>query len=294
MADNTVKGFFLYFDQWPAIKALSDQQKALLLEAMFLRFSGQEYEIADPVVNMAFLFIESTFSRDVDKYKKKCEKNAENAKQRKQATASDGKRPLATASDGDNINKKENKKKTNLLNPPLSPQGGKSGAKREPTGNSKPELQAQIAAYTDSQEFRDALEAYREMRERIRKPLTAYALKLALKHLDEMAEHIPTKIAIVNQSVLNSWQDLYPLKGNASTQQQPRAKPGQFDMDRQSQTMREVYQELMEDKQHGNTTGFSGTGNTAQADGTDGTGFELRQGFSEAFGQGVDAIAGAV
>jgi hypothetical protein len=111
--------------------------------------------------------------------------------------------------------------------PPPPPRGGDCGEKhpqkpekpkREPTGNSVPELRTVIKAYTTDDALQSALEAFREMRERIRKPLTGRALELVLQALDRIATDTGEKTEIVNQSVRNSWQDVYPLK-------KPRASP---------------------------------------------------------------------
>ena len=57
-----------------------------------------------------------------------------------------------------------------------------------------------------------ALRGYEQMRKQIKKPLTDQAKALALRKLDSLAMDRYTKIEIVNQSILNSWQGLFPLK----------------------------------------------------------------------------------
>ncbi|MDH7638942.1 hypothetical protein QGN17_09390 [Sphingomonas sp. MAHUQ-71] len=51
-----------------------------------------------------------------------------------------------------------------------------------------------------------------EMRRRIRKPLTARAQQLALRKLSMLAENGQPPGAVLDQSTLNGWQDLFPLK----------------------------------------------------------------------------------
>lgn len=60
---------------------------------------------------------------------------------------------------------------------------------------------------------------YMEMRKRIKKPMTERAIELAMKRLEELAtvpfsDSIDNDLAIqiLNQSVMNSWQGLFPLK----------------------------------------------------------------------------------
>lgn len=63
-----------------------------------------------------------------------------------------------------------------------------------------------------SPEFAEALDAFEEMRRRIRKPLTERAKQMMLKKLSGLAMDEETQIAILNQSTMNSWQGVFPLE----------------------------------------------------------------------------------
>lgn len=60
----------------------------------------------------------------------------------------------------------------------------------------------------------DEWDAFVEMRKRIKKPMTDHAKRLAVGKLHKLRSsgHDPTDV--LNQSTLNSWQDLYPIKEN--------------------------------------------------------------------------------
>ena len=62
--------------------------------------------------------------------------------------------------------------------------------------------------------FKKAWKEYKTMRTKIRKPLTERAEELIIKELDKLAEDEKTQIAILNQSIMNSWQGVFPLKEN--------------------------------------------------------------------------------
>ena len=62
----------------------------------------------------------------------------------------------------------------------------------------------------------DAWGAYVEMREKIKKPLTPFAAKLAVKKLDEFRADGMEPGAVLEQSVFGSWQGLFPLKNKQS------------------------------------------------------------------------------
>lgn len=71
-----------------------------------------------------------------------------------------------------------------------------------------------IDEYTENEELRSALRDYIQMRKAIKKPVTNRALELAFKNLDGLTRADVDKVAIVNQSIMNSWQGLFPLKNN--------------------------------------------------------------------------------
>ena len=74
-----------------------------------------------------------------------------------------------------------------------------------------------IDEYTENAELRGALRDYIQMRTAIRKKMTNRGLELAFKELDKLAASDGEKVAIVNQSVMNSWQGLFPLKDQNNT-----------------------------------------------------------------------------
>jgi hypothetical protein len=98
---------------------------------------------------------------------------------------------------------------------PPTPQGGESDGPPETkahSGNTKSDLKAAINSYTGDPALRQALEDFRAMRERIRKPMTGKALDLILAKLDGLARDGPGKIAVLEQSVLNSWQGVFSIR----------------------------------------------------------------------------------
>ena len=57
---------------------------------------------------------------------------------------------------------------------------------------------------------------YVNMRKKIKKPMTDKAIELAIKKINELSNGDNDKaIAILNQSIMNSWQGLFPLKNES-------------------------------------------------------------------------------
>ena len=63
-----------------------------------------------------------------------------------------------------------------------------------------------------SPEFQQTFIRFIEMRKSLKKPMTDYAIKLALSKLKELASSEQEQIVIINQSIFHSWQGLFPLK----------------------------------------------------------------------------------
>ncbi len=83
-----------------------------------------------------------------------------------------------------------------------------------------------VKQYFIDGELNRAFADYVEMRNQIKKPMTDRAIDLAIKKLHELAA-VPFSgtmdnelaVRILNQSVMNSWQGLFPLKGQKENYQ---------------------------------------------------------------------------
>lgn len=98
--------------------------------------------------------------------------------------------------------------------------------------NARESFDSMIEGYTANEELRAALRDYLQMRKAIKKPITNRALELALKKLDELAGTEWEKVAIVNQSVMHSWQGLFPVKsynGKNSSPQSGKPVPKEWE-----------------------------------------------------------------
>lgn len=89
-------------------------------------------------------------------------------------------------------------------------------ASRETPHAKQPAFDALIDSYTDDSELREALRGFVQMRCAMRKRPTNRALELLFQKLDSLAGDTETKIAILNQSILNGWQGVFPLKDEES------------------------------------------------------------------------------
>ena len=109
-------------------------------------------------------------------------------------------------------NKIYNKINNKNINNKKSTEGAK---KRLSPFEGKPNIKEQIETYTSSEELRESLSEFVEMRKKLRKPFTDGAFRLMLKKLTEYGKTDEERIEVVNQSIVNGWQGIFPLKAQA-------------------------------------------------------------------------------
>ena len=74
--------------------------------------------------------------------------------------------------------------------------------------------------------LKETLYEFEEMRKSIKKPMTDVARKRLIAELRKLAgEDVQLMIRILDQSILNSWAGVYPLKENAKGKQQGSGNP---------------------------------------------------------------------
>ena len=76
-----------------------------------------------------------------------------------------------------------------------------------------------IKPYSDDPELNQAILAFMEYRKSVKKPMTDHAVKLLITKLNGMSNYIPEQIEILNQSIVNGWQSIFPLKENQPVKQ---------------------------------------------------------------------------
>lgn len=76
----------------------------------------------------------------------------------------------------------------------------------------KKEHKKEIKSYSDDPDLNQAILAFMEFRKGIKKPMTDHAVSLMVNKLNSMTLDISEQIEIINQSIMNGWQGIFPLK----------------------------------------------------------------------------------
>lgn len=81
----------------------------------------------------------------------------------------------------------------------------------------KTEFDVLIDSYTENQKLKESLYEFIKFRKSIKATMTTLALKKNLDNLNELASDDSLKIKIIDQSIMNGWKGLFPLRNNRSS-----------------------------------------------------------------------------
>lgn len=201
--------FLIYLDYEEQFNLLTDEQIGQLMRAIIRYEKTKEVPKLEGMLKMAFSFIKTQLDRDREKYQAKCEKNRENGsrggrpkkKQTETEKPNGFKENQMDAKKADNDNEDEEDNEEDI---------SKKNKKRKTFDD----------VFTEnhfSKELETTIRDFIDMRKTIKKPMTSKALELLIKNLEKLTNLEEEKIAILNQSIEHSWQTVYPLKNNKST-----------------------------------------------------------------------------
>lgn len=85
---------------------------------------------------------------------------------------------------------------------------------KEEDKEKKEKKKKETKVFSDDAELNQAILAFMEFRKSIKKPMTDHAVALLINKLNGMTSYIPEQIEIINQSIVNGWQGVFPLKND--------------------------------------------------------------------------------
>lgn len=90
--------------------------------------------------------------------------------------------------------------------------GAPAGASSSRLDKKETEARKVIAEYTENVDLQEALGQFLTMRKDIKKPMSGKSMKMLTTKLDNLASSDAEKIAMLEESVINGWQSVWPLK----------------------------------------------------------------------------------
>ena len=215
----------IHRDHEEIIEELSDQQAGMLLKAIVrYAFEDEIPETDDQSVGIAFIMLRKFIDKMNDKYEKKCSVNRENGSKggRPKKTEENPTKPNGYFENPNEANKTLYEYDKYIITPNgdnnikgAEPEKPTGFDENRPVSAEKKTLPAypHLPAELSCQEIEDAWMEFRAMRQRIRKPMTRRAEEMLLKDLLELSGgKTGPAIKIVEQSIKNSYQGLFPLR----------------------------------------------------------------------------------
>lgn len=88
----------------------------------------------------------------------------------------------------------------------------KTKNKKEKKEKAKTDIDLVIDETNYNNELKEMIYEFIKMRKTIKKPMTTIAVKRLINKLNKLSNNEKEKILILDKSIFNSWQDIYPLK----------------------------------------------------------------------------------
>lgn len=85
--------------------------------------------------------------------------------------------------------------------------------------------------YSDVPELNEAIIAFIDYRKSIKKPMSDRAITLLIGKLKKMSNSVQEQIEILNQSILNGWQGIFPLKNDSGSGKKASFQGRNYDFD---------------------------------------------------------------
>lgn len=139
--------------------------------------------------------------------------NLDNSKRRREASAENGKKGGRPKSTKNNLEQPKITK-NNLEKPSDNLEKPNPNLNKNKNENKNKNLNMNLNL---NEKLRDSLEGFKEMRKVIKKPLTDVAEQRLMKKLMNMADTDDERAEILDQSTVNCWQGVYPLKDRGYT-----------------------------------------------------------------------------
>ena len=95
-------------------------------------------------------------------------------------------------------------------------------------------------SYCEDEKLNAAIVSFVEFRKSIKKPMTDKAVKLLISKLNKMASSVSEQIEILNQSIVNGWQGVFPLSKDSVQRIKNESQKDSFDLERYQRMIEEL------------------------------------------------------
>lgn len=215
--------FLLYIDKREIVETLTDEQAGKVFKAIYKYVDSKEEVELDPVSNIVFVMFKQTLDKDEERYIGIVERNRNNGLK--------GGRPKKD---------KNPKKPVGNLENPNKPKKANTNNNTNINNNNK---------YFSNEKLNDVFLDFLEVRKKLRAVNSERAINNLIKKLSNYDDD--TKYQMIENSITNSWKDVYELKTDKGFYQNKQTRkeivPDWFDKEIKAEPMSPEEQAEMEE-----------------------------------------------
>lgn len=194
----------------PTIRAMTDEDAGIVIKALFAHSAGDEGDIsgASDMVKALYPLLEESTDRlnAIREARSKAGKTKGTNDEQKGNKTETNEEQKAVKDVTHNHSHNHSHSHIQDHNHPSSDEEGKERELKLPK-------EAALPPELDQDIVKEAFKDFRTMRTKIKKPMTQRAEELIIKELLQLSNGDPTLAEkILNQSIMNSWQGVFPLK----------------------------------------------------------------------------------
>lgn len=209
MAENK-KSIIVYADWIKKFEALTDEEAGKLIKHFFRYVNDKNPKAPDRITQLLFIDIEQSLKRDLKKWEQRAERSRENGKMGGRPTKED--------------NPEKPKETQQVILEPKKPDSVNVSVNVSVKDNDIKKEEVEFHSPFDLA-FNDFL----DMRKKNKKAATDQAIKLLKKKLIEISGGDElTQIKILEQSTINGWAGVFPIKEVKSGQKESRLSHAEY------------------------------------------------------------------
>lgn len=230
-----LSGFIIHDESIEDLMELSTEEKGQVLEAVIAHYQGEDAEeLESSIARVIARSMKRRIDYDLEKYKKKAESGAigGSVSRKNKQTVSENKQTVSKNKQSVSESKANDKQSVSKNKQTVSKDEANG---KQTVSENKLDITTTITTtntistkesktYSPDPGVNDAIIRFIDHRKKMKKPLSDYALEKTIAKLNSMTTNPDEQIAILQQSIDNCWQGIFPVRERASPKNEdPRA-----------------------------------------------------------------------
>lgn len=206
--------FIFYSEWWEHIEMLPDGEALSVIRAIFLYQRNETVPSLAGAAAMAFSFIRAQLDRDAEQWERVRQARADAGRTGGLKTQRSNRELKQTEANAFLLKQAEANQAVNVNedgNVNVNVNGIKADKPPKRKRFSPPAADREFCA---DERLNSAVAAFVDFRKKTKRPMTEHAVDLLLSNLDKLSQSTEEKVEILNQSIVNGWTGVYPLKNS--------------------------------------------------------------------------------